>query len=142
MNQNNNQNSEDYTRLKKLISGQNTDSEMADTLKKPAKLKLIIFISIWAIFLMYYVYLNFSNPPAYTYNFNPVSKIILHIKANDYIEEKHPRFEDSMDIDANTGMVKNKNGYTVTCKDEEGNKIVIYFDKNFEITNALSQIKQ
>ncbi|MBQ5326268.1 MAG: hypothetical protein J6K80_03590, partial [Oscillospiraceae bacterium] len=114
MSQNNNQNSEDYTRLKKLIAGQNTDSEMADTLKKPAKLKLIIFISMWAIFLIYYIYLNFSNPPAYTYNFNPVSKIILRIKANDYIEEKHPQFEDSMDIDANTGMVKNKNGYTVT----------------------------
>ena len=32
MSQNNNQDSEDYTRLKKLIAGQNTDSEMADAL--------------------------------------------------------------------------------------------------------------
>jgi len=47
-----------------------------------------------------------------------------------------------MDIDTNTGMVKNKYGYTVTCKDVEGNKIVICFNKRFEITNALPQIKQ
>lgn len=95
------------------------------------------------LLLGYYAYLDLSNPPAYTYNFNPVSKIILIAKSTDFIEENYADFEENMEIDINTGIVKNKNGYTVTCEDKNntGSNVVIYFNRSFEILNHHSHIR-
>lgn len=142
MNNRHNTETGDRKRLEKLIAGQTrggyiTDSETNHTLKNPMKLRLLILVGIWIIFLVYYAYLNFSNPPSHTYNFNPVSKIILKIKSTDFMEENYADFEENMEIDINTDMVKNKNGYTVTCedKDNSSSKVIIYFNRKFEILN-------
>jgi hypothetical protein len=86
---------------------------------------------------MYYAYINFSVPVISTTSFNPVSKIILKAKSTDFMEENYADFEEDMKIDINTGMIKNKNGYTVTCedKDNSASKVVIYFNRKFEILN-------
>ena len=97
---------------------------------------------MWTIFLLYYGYINFSVPVITTTSFNPVSKIILKAKSADFMEENYADFEENMEIDINTGMVKNKSGYTVTCKDKdnESSKVVIYFNRKFEILNHRPQI--
>ncbi len=143
-----NTDTDDRKRLEKLIAGQTsgryiTDSEINHTLKNPMRLRLLILVGIWIIFLVYYAYLNFSNPPSYTYNFNPISKIILRVKTDDYMEEHYPEFEENMTIDMNTGIIRHKNGYMVTCEDAYNHfsKVVVYFDKSFKVQYDTPQIK-
>ncbi len=142
----NNQNN-DRQRLENLIAGRTSggrlaDSELTSFFKSRKNFPLIFLIAVWTIFLLYYAYLNFSAPVTATTSFNPVSKIILKARATDFMEENYADFEENMEIDLNTGMIKNKNGYTVTCqgKDNEASKVVIYFDRKFEIQSHRPQI--
>ncbi len=142
----NNKNS-DRQRLDNLIAGRTSggrlaDSELSPFFKNKKNTPLIVMIAAWTVFLLYYAYINFSVPEITTTSFNPVSKIILKAKSTDFMEENYADFEKDMEIDINTGMIKNKNGYTVTCKDKnnQASKVVIYFDRKFEILNHRPQI--
>ncbi len=144
----NDHNSNDRQRLDNLIAGRTSggrlaDSELGPFFKNKKNLPLIVMIAAWTIFLLYYAYINFSVPVITTTSFNPVSKIILKAKSTDFMEENYADFEENMEIDINTGMVKNKNGYTVTCedKDNSSSKVIIYFNRKFEILNHRPQIK-
>ena len=101
--------------------------------------RLLIAVSIAVVVMAIINYAK--NPPPATYNFNPVSKIVLKAKAGSYMEENYPEYEKDMHIDTNTGMIKNKSGYTVVYKDDQGSKIIIYFDRDYNVKNALPQIK-
>ena len=142
-----NNQSNDRQRLENLIAGRTSGGRLADSELRPffrnkKNLPLIVLIAAWTVFLLYYAYINFSVPVITTTSFNPVSKIILKAKSADFMEENYADFEENMEIDINTGMVKNKNGYTVTCedKDNESSKVVIYFNRKFEILNHHPQI--
>lgn len=135
----NNQNN-DRQRLDNLIAGRTSggrlaDSELPPFFRNKKNIPLIVLIAAWTVFLLYYAYINFSVPVITTTSFNPVSKIILKAKSTDFMEENYADFEKDMEIDINTGMIKNKTGYTVTCqdKDNEASKVVIYFNRKFEI---------
>lgn len=137
----------DHQRLDNLIAGRTSggrlaDSELPPFFRNKKNIPLIVLIAAWTVFLLYYAYINFSVPEITTTSFNPVSKIILKAKSTDFMEENYADFEKDMEIDINTGMVKNKSGYTVTCKDKdnESSKVVIYFDRKFEILNHRPQI--
>ena len=137
----------DRQRLENLIAGRTSggrlaDSELPSFFRNKKNIPLIVLIAAWTVFLLYYAYINFSVPEITTTSFNPVSKIILKAKSTDFMEENYADFEENMEIDINTGMVKNKSGYTVTCKDKdnESSKVVIYFNRKFEILNHRPQI--
>ena len=137
----------DRQRLENLIAGRTSggrlaDSELSPFFRNKKNIPLIVMIAAWTVFLLYYGYINFSVPVITTTSFNPVSKIILKAKSTDFMEENYADFEENMEIDINTGMVKNKSGYTVTCKDKdnESSKVVIYFNREFEILNHRPQI--
>ena len=137
----------DRQRLENLIAGRTSGGRLADSELHPffrnkKNIPLIVLIAAWTVFLLYYAYINFSVPEITTTSFNPVSKIILKAKSTDFMEENYADFEENMEIDINTGMVKNKSGYTVTCKDKdnESSKVVIYFNRKFEILNHRPQI--
>ena len=137
----------DRQRLENLIAGRTSggrlaDSELSPFFRNKKNIPLIVLIAAWTVFLLYYGYINFSVPVITTTSFNPVSKIILKAKSTDFMEENYADFEENMEIDINTGMVKNKSGYTVTCKDKdnESSKVVIYFNREFEILNHRPQI--
>ena len=137
----------DRQRLENLIAGRTSggrlaDSELSPFFRNKKNIPLIVLIAAWTVFLLYYAYINFSVPEITTTSFNPVSKIILKTKSTDFMEENYADFEENMEIDINTGMVKNKSGYTVTCKDKdnESSKVVIYFNREFEILNHRPQI--
>lgn len=137
----------DRQRLENLIAGRTSggrlaDSELSPFFRNKKNIPLIVLIAAWTVFLLYYAYINFSVPVITTTSFNPVSKIILKAKSTDFMEENYADFEENMEIDINTGMVKNKSGYTVTCKDKdnESSKVVIYFNREFEILNHRPQI--
>lgn len=137
----------DRQRLENLIAGRTSggrlaDSELSPFFRNKKNIPLIVLIAAWTVFLLYYAYINFSVPEITTTSFNPVSKIILKAKSTDFMEENYADFEENMEIDINTGMVKNKSGYTVTCKDKdnESSKVVIYFNREFEILNHRPQI--
>ena len=137
----------DCQRLENLIAGRTSggrlaDSELSPFFRNKKNIPLIVLIAAWTVFLLYYGYINFSVPVITTTSFNPVSKIILKAKSTDFMEENYADFEKNMEIDINTGMVKNKSGYTVTCKDKdnESSKVVIYFNRKFEILNHRPQI--
>ena len=134
-------------RLKALMEGKGgekyvIEEEMRKTQNNVLKIPLGFLMAIWCMFFIYYAYLNLSNRPTSSYNFNPVSKIVLKTKAGSYMEENYPEYKKDMTVDTNTGMIKNKSGYTVVYKDENNNKVVIYFDRDFNIKNVLPQIKQ
>ena len=137
----------DRQRLENLIAGRTSggrlaDSELSPFFRNKKNIPLIVLIAAWTVFLLYYAYINFSVPEITTTSFNPVSKIILKTKSTDFMEENYADFEENMEIDINAGMVKNKSGYTVTCKDKdnESSKVVIYFNREFEILNHRPQI--
>ena len=137
----------DRQRLENLIAGRTSggrlaDSELSPFFRNKKNIPLIVLIAAWTVFLLYYGYINFSVPEITTTSFNPVSKIILKAKSTDFMEENYADFEENMEIDINTGMVKNKSGYTVTCKDKDNqsSKVVIYFNRKFEILNHRPQI--
>ena len=137
----------DRQRLENLIAGRTSggrlaDSELSPFFRNKKNIPLIVLIAAWTVFLLYYAYINFSVPVITTTSFNPVSKIILKAKSTDFMEENYADFEENMEIDINAGMVKNKSGYTVTCKDKdnESSKVVIYFNREFEILNHRPQI--
>ena len=137
----------DRQHLENLIAGRTSggrlaDSELSPFFRNKKNIPLIVLIAAWTVFLLYYGYINFSVPEITTTSFNPVSKIILKAKSTDFMEENYADFEENMEIDINTGMVKNKSGYTVTCKDKdnESSKVVIYFNREFEILNHRPQI--
>lgn len=137
----------DRQRLENLIAGRTSggrlaDSELSPFFRNKKNIPLIVLIAAWTVFLLYYAYINFSVPVITTTSFNPVSKIILKAKSTDFMEENYADFEENMEIDINAGMVKNKSGYTVTCKDKdnESSKVVIYFNSKFEILNHRPQI--
>ena len=137
----------DRQRLENLIAGRTSggrlaDSELSPFFRNKNNIPLIVLIAAWTVFLLYYAYINFSVPEITTTSFNPVSKIILKTKSTDFMEENYADFEENMEIDINAGMVKNKSGYTVTCKDKdnESSKVVIYFNSKFEILNHRPQI--
>ena len=137
----------DRQRLENLIAGRTSGGRLADSELHPffrnkKNIPLIVLIAAWTVFLLYYGYINFSVPVITTTSFNPVSKIILKAKSTDFMEENYADFEENMEIDINHGMVKNKSGYTVTCKDKdnESSKVVIYFNRKFEILNHCPQI--
>ena len=137
----------DRQRLENLIAGRTSggrlaDSELSPFFRNKNNIPLIVLIAAWTVFLLYYAYINFSLPEITTTSFNPVSKIILKTKSTDFMEENYADFEENMEIDINAGMVKNKSGYTVTCKDKdnESSKVVIYFNREFEILNHRPQI--
>ena len=142
-----NNHNNDRQRLENLIAGRTSggrlaDSELPPFFRNKKSIPLIVMIAAWTVFLLYYGYINFSVPVITTTSFNPVSKIILKAKSTDFMEENYADFEENMEIDITTGMVKNKSGYTVTCKDKdnESSKVVIYFDREFEILNHRPQI--
>lgn len=137
----------DRQRLENLIAGRTSggrlaDSELSPFFRNKNNIPLIVLIAAWTVFLLYYAYINFSVPEITTTSFNPVSKIILKTKSTDFMEENYADFEENMEIDITTGMVKNKSGYTVICKDKdnESSKVVIYFNREFEILNHRPQI--
>ena len=137
----------DRQRLENLIAGRTSggrlaDSELSPFFRNKKNIPLIVLIAAWTVFLLYYAYINFSVPVITTTSFNPVSKIILKAKSTDFMEENYADFEENMEIDINADMVKNKSGYTVTCKDKdnESSKVVIYFNRKFEILNHRPQI--
>lgn len=137
----------DRQRLENLIAGRTSggrlaDSELSPFFRNKKNIPLIVLIAAWTVFLLYYAYINFSVPVITTTSFNPVSKIILKAKSTDFMEENYADFEKDMEIDINADMVKNKSGYTVTCKDKdnESSKVVIYFNREFEILNHRPQI--
>ena len=142
-----NNSNNDRQRLENLIAGRTSggrlaDSELSPFFRNKKNIPLIVMIAAWTVFLLYYGYINFSVPEITITSFNPVSKIILKAKSTDFMEQNYADFEENMEIDINAGMVKNKSGYTVTCKDKdnESSKVVIYFNSKFEILNHRPQI--
>ena len=103
---------------------------------------IIVLIAVLC-YLTFAGFKTFSTNPAHTYNFNPVSKIVLKYKALEYVEGEYPLFAENDTVDINTGMIKHSDGYMVTCydKDDSASKVTVYFDKKFNVTKDAANIK-
>ena len=99
---------------------------------------ILIFILLFSFVASFFVS---SSRPVYVAN--PISKTILKHKTMNLVEEDYPDFYENATINTNTGMLKSKSGYTVTChqKNDTMSKITVYFDRKFNITKVAVNIK-
>ena len=110
------------------------------------KVRRVDFILIIAAIVLYIavsgIY-SIANKNQVTYVHNPVTKVVLTYKTLDYVKDNYPDFREDATVDINTGMLKSRAGYTVTCnhKKDTISKITVYFDKKCTITKVAVNIK-
>ena len=142
---NNTPSDENYERLQRLMDGNTRKAESITYQRDPFTrfLKKAPLIGLALVFAVYTVYIGiqyFQTRPNYSYNVNPISKIVLKYKALEYVEDNYPEFSEDADVNINNGIVKYKNGYMVTCKGKEHSIVSVYFNKWFQPTHDSSSV--